>query len=494
MVFPRESGYRKWLIIGLIVQVIAAWFSVGFHHPDEHFQVLEFCNNKLGYSPAADLPWEYGAQCRSSIPPYIALEVCRVLNVLGLYSPFMAAFLLRLIMGVATWWLACRMISTLISDFATDQGKKLFVLCSFLLWFVPYIGVRFSSENIAGILFFFAITLLLRMDSPLRKSFPKLMLAGLLMGIALYIRLQMGFAFIGLAIWLLFIRKSNWSALFTLASFILVGCAISIVPDRFFYGKWVLTPLNYFVVNIVEHKAAACGVSPWWDYFWMFFQLAVPPISLVLLLSFFTGIFKKPLHLLSIICIFMIIGHMMISHKEMRFLFPLFFAFIFLVCQGMEVLLLKYRGRRWYGGLFPVLLVVNVLLLTVKIFTPAQEAIGYYDCLYGLHTDKNTTFVSLEKSPYKLVDVELNFYKPQGLTINVLPDKSRLDSLLKKKDEGKGSYIVLSPKNIGDNELTGYSVEKLYCPFPNWLLRFNFFDWQSRSNIWTIYRVHPKAS
>jgi phosphatidylinositol glycan class B len=50
-----KSEYSKFFFAGLIFILICAWLSLGYNHPDEHFQVLEFGNYKLGFSPAAQL-------------------------------------------------------------------------------------------------------------------------------------------------------------------------------------------------------------------------------------------------------------------------------------------------------------------------------------------------------------------------------------------------------------------------------------------------------
>ena len=195
-----DTPYRKIFWLGLLVQVIAAWFSVGYNHSDEHFQVLEFCNYKLGLSPASALPWEFGAQCRAGLQPFIAFCVCRGLQLIGLYNPFRAAFLLRLGMGLLTWVVTCRIVLLMLPQFVTDKGKRAYVWCSFLLWFVPYIGVRFSAESFSGVLFFLAISLLLDLNGyTSTKRNLRLLFAGLLLGFTLVLRLQMAFAFAGLA-------------------------------------------------------------------------------------------------------------------------------------------------------------------------------------------------------------------------------------------------------------------------------------------------------
>ena len=236
MIFSSLSPYRKWLILGLCLQVIAAWYSLGYNQPDEHFQVLEYSNYKMGYSPASDLPWEFSEKCRSAIQPFIACCIFKPLHAMGLFNPFAAVFLLRLLMGIFTWVVTCRILVLLLPEFTTERGKQIYVWCSFFLWFVPYLGVRFSSEHLAGLLFFLALSLFLKeRRNPGPSHRYNIAAAGLLLGFALFLRVQLAFAFAGLGIWMLFINKWQWRDWVILACFFLMGCGGSVLIDHWFW-------------------------------------------------------------------------------------------------------------------------------------------------------------------------------------------------------------------------------------------------------------------
>ncbi|MFM8269732.1 MAG: hypothetical protein ACKN9V_06035, partial [Pseudomonadota bacterium] len=89
--------------LGLTCLLIAAFFSIGFHHFDEHFQILEFAGSRLGLSSSSDLPWEYQAQMRSSFQPSIVLLVHKILAIFQSKDPFLAALILRLLSAVLSW-------------------------------------------------------------------------------------------------------------------------------------------------------------------------------------------------------------------------------------------------------------------------------------------------------------------------------------------------------------------------------------------------------
>jgi len=483
--------YRNWFLLGLLVQLIAAWFSVGYHQPDEHFQVLEFCNYKLSHSSAKDLAWEFQAQCRPALQPFIAWCLCRFLEITGTYNPFIAAFLLRLSMGILTWWVTCRMLLLLLPEMVTQKGKQALVFCSFFLWFVPYIGVRFSAENFSGLLFFLALSFLLYIkDSVDKKNTLRLLIAGLFIGFAVFIRLQVALAVIALAASILLYRK--WPIRYWVMLLIsgVAAIALSVVVDYWFYGQWVFTPYNYFNVNIIQHVAAKFGVTPWWYYITDFIAIGVPPISVVLLPLFFVGLWQKPRHLLSWIAVLFIAGHCFIGHKEMRFLFPVSIAFIFLACTGFDAMMSRYPAKKIYRWAIPLFVSLNIAMLVIRLFMPAQEGMKYFEFLYNFTKKQNTILVSSHDPVYTLVGLKVNFYKPQGLDERIIESTAELSAIL---HEANGRPVLfLSHEMTPGPLLDGYKTEKVYCILPAWMSRMNFNDWQSRSSIWTIYRVFPK--
>jgi len=101
-----EVCKEKWLLLaGVIVYGTTAWCSVGHYGTDEHFQILEFANYKLGLTPINDLPWEFPARVRSGLQPMLAYGAIRAADTLGANSPFTQVFLLRLITGLLCLWM-----------------------------------------------------------------------------------------------------------------------------------------------------------------------------------------------------------------------------------------------------------------------------------------------------------------------------------------------------------------------------------------------------
>jgi phosphatidylinositol glycan class B len=219
----------------------------------------------------------------------------------------------------------------------------------------------------------------------------------------------------------------------------------------------------------------------------MFFNLAIPPLSVLLLLSFFTGSFKRRSHLFFLVTACFLAGHFAIGHKEMRFLFPIAIPFIYLVSSGLEDIYLKYHGRKWATVTVKLLLTLNFGVLAFKMFTPAEEVIKYYNFLYHYSLNKNAVVLSFNKSAFWMDNIEVNFYKPHPAQLAICTDSADVTGVI-AKNTGK-EIIYLSKHLIADNLLAGHHLELIYCQFPQWVLHFNINNWQERSYIWAVYRI-----
>lgn len=475
---------KLWYRLGLAVFIITAIFSIGYHNHDEHFQVLEFANYKMGFSAADDLPWEFTARIRPGIQPFIVWCLGSVLQSVNMYNPFLLAMLLRLAMAVLYWWAIVKLVKQLLPDFNHNRSKVLWVACAFLLWFVPYTSIRFSAEGFSGMLFCFAASILLKDNSPTSRRYLHLLIAGLILGFAWFARVQLGFALVGVAVWIMFISKwaFRYQALL-LASFI-IATGICVAIDYWLYYEWVFTPYNYFEVNLLQNKASEFGTSPWWGYFELFIMNGVPPLSIVLLLLFFRGVWKKPSHLFTLSCLTFFIGHFFIGHKEMRFLFPLAVPFIYLACIGVDSWI-NLPQRRITSIGFKVLVFMNIGLLVYRAFTPAQDTIKYQEYMYRQAGNGATTLLCIGENPYQAVTLNMNFYRHKNLDVQQIDN---MDALLNMNI--KEQAFLYSPRMLDAATVENYQLVQVYSSLPEWIRKFNFNNWLERTRIGVIYKFH----
>ncbi len=475
---------------GLIIFIITAIFSSGYNHFDEHFQILEFCNYKLGKVGTSSLPWEFHEKLRPGIQPFIAYLFAKALFAFNLYNPFKLALLLRLFMALLSWIAVRKTILVFQPDFNNSKIKSLYILAAYLLWFVPYIAVRFSAENFSCILLFLAISAIypyIKAENTMPIS--KLLICGFLLGFAFFSRIQIIFALAGMVFWLLFQDRLLRDWVLIALSFI-IAILVNVYIDYWLYNQWTFTPYNYFNANILQQKASSFGTSPWYQYILFFIETAVPPLSIVLLVYFIIGLRQKAGHLFGIICISFLIGHFMIGHKELRFLFPILPAFIFITTYGLRKTIANYANNKTYKYLAVLLVTTNILVLLYKMHSPATSEIPYYKAVYNSVENKKTILFVIGNSPYHKVDLELNFYKPERLQIAQIRTPYLIPLLLSSTHYEK--ILLLDDGDQIPETIGKFSVKRIYNSLPDWLLKTYKNSWPQHYKIRSLYEVSIK--
>jgi len=481
-----KISHRNIFIGGFIVFIITAIFSSGSYHPDEHFQILEFANYKLGNSPVSDLPWEFHEKIRPALQPTLAVGLLKLMGFIGIKNPFTCVLILRLLTAILSWVVLVKLSQLMAVNFKSERTKKIYFLLTFFLWFVPLLAVRFSSENYSSITFFAAIYLILRFNENAGSSkISMLALSGLLLGFSFFFRFQIGFAIIGLVLWIIFIGKIKWKHLWVIAVSGMASIAICLYIDYWFYGEFELTALNYFKSNIVDNKAANWGTNPWWFYFLTYFQGAVPPLSIFLAIAFFIGLFKNPKNIFLWCMIPFLVVHFMIGHKEIRFLFPMTFGFIYLVSLGLEFLIDLPKWKIPIKFIFPLTVLLNSIILLIVIFTATESSVKYYQYMYKIAKEKEVVILCKEKHFYDYVGLTTNIYKSPNIQSLVVKNDHEVSQYL---DSTKIKTVYILERSFASPPVhQNYQTNTAYCIFPPWIIHFNFNNWMKRSRIWKIF-------
>jgi len=481
---------RTLFLIGILLCVVAAWFTIGYHNPDEHTQIWEFAHYKIGRVSASELSWEFPSKMRPGLQPFIAYCSILATETLGVNSPFTQAFLMRLLMGIAAlfvYWEWSRWLSRDLRNAASIRWLRIGFL---FFWLMPYLNVRFSSENTAAISFFGGLLLLLQALAQSQKQFSgKLVWAGLLLGLSFFFRYQIAFAGIGLFAWLLWQQRMGLKAWAALSIGALIAIGVGFVTDYWLYGEWVLAPYNYYYYNIVEEKAAGFGVWPFWWYVTEMPVALVPPLSILLCLLFAVGIWRKPRHPLTWCVVPFIVAHSMIAHKEVRFMFSMALPFFFLATAGWQYFQEKYVVKKWMEKTFMAFFWLNIVIMVFRILLPAKDMAIYYKFIWDWHHEKpETTVYFVKKAPQKHFPLVISFYE--------IPAQNRRDWYIDPSHSNDttalrpGDLMVLTDASrMSATAPPGYELELEFTYYPEWLLHFNPNDWQSRTLIWKIYSL-----
>ena len=66
-----------------LINLITAFFSSGYYHTDEHMQILEFANYKLGHNPASNMPNEFFSKMRSWLLPGFYFLSYKIIHIIS---------------------------------------------------------------------------------------------------------------------------------------------------------------------------------------------------------------------------------------------------------------------------------------------------------------------------------------------------------------------------------------------------------------------------
>jgi GPI mannosyltransferase 3 len=300
----------------------------------------------------------------------------------------------------------------------------------------------------------------------------------------------MAFAILGVFGWLFFVDKRDWISLFIVALGIMAAIFIGVLIDHWFYGQWVFIPYNYLNVNLLQGKAGSVfGVMPFWWYVPEFIARMTPPVSVVLLLLAVKGFKSLKNHILIWAMVPFIVVHFMIGHKELRFLFPALSAIVLLAAGGWnQYLKHPILNQRYTRLIINLTVFVNLILLLAATFRPASDAVPYYQFLYETTKQQGVTHLIVEKKdPYEHVGLPTSFYKHPNMTVNIVESVADLLSS-PNNSVHDGDLVLLQTMNYQSTN-PGITLEKVYCYYPDAIKWVNFGNWQSRTRIWTVYRV-----
>jgi phosphatidylinositol glycan class B len=279
----------------------------------------------------------------------------------------------------------------------------------------------------------------------------------------------------------------HWKNLLILSVAGIFAMVFCVFLDCKLYGQFELTPVNYYISNIIQHKAASWGIKPWWYYFYFFIVQTIPPIGVILLVFFLIGLYKKPKNVFVWCIIPFLIAHFFVDHKEMRFLFPMVFGFIYLTSIGIDKYIVSGKYKKLGRIIFMICLIINIPILIFRSIIPSQEVMSYYKFLYNYTKENNITLLGYEHSVYNLIGVNVNFYKSPNVKCIVMKNDSAITNYL---NNNKPDSVFVYYENIADDKkYDGYTNERVYCLFPKWILACNINNWESRSNIWDIRKL-----
>ena len=337
--------------------------------------------------------------------------------------------------------------------------------CTFLFWCVPVLSVRFSSEILGGAFLCIAICRILDTD---KKKIWNHLIIGSLMGLSFITRFQMGLCILGIFIWALTMNRYS----FKICSVWIIGIFFSLIIlllcDFHVYDEWVFTPWSYFKSNLIEGVSSDFGVKPFYHYFHQLVLKLSPPIGLALILCLFISLFKRKFHLFNVVIWSLLVTHMVIPHKELRFIYPLIFLSPWLILEAY-IFIRKWKYARLI--LIPIA-VVNLFIIIPALAAPAGEGqIRMIRLLEEKNENKNKPLIlnfTPKNNPLDpLGGLYANFYIESPVEykeVDLLNDMGYKDKIF------PGEFFVLSEKdferlNAENWNVIDYNLQPWLHPF-----------------------------
>lgn len=488
---------RYWLITAITLHLLAAWFSVGHYHDDEYAQILNFATSKIDMGMQSELMWEFKAGVRSGFQPFIAFFISKSSNLAGIDSPFILAFVYRLISAAISLIATIVFIQSIAQDISSKIAFKWTAFFLLFSWILIFTNVRFSSEGWACSFFLLGLGLY-RYPSP--ATLKRFLLIGLCFGLAFLARYQMGFILLGFGLWMVFINKQKPFNIFIILFAGLLTLILGAGFDWWLYGEPTVSSWKYFKWH---YDGLGGGISnalpePWWFYVYYSAVQLIPPLTLLLPVSVAGFWLMFPKHPVTWLTVPFVLFHTVFGHKEMRYLFPLLpFAPVMFTMVGLKIdTQLKLLKRNFFkyswAFIFWSSMFVNTLLVVLILSLPASKEVALWqNCLTPLSAESKPVLMILDQDGSYSDPAELNmdFYNTNKLEIISVKDENHIKQVLNQYS-GR-DILYASRKRNRSQELNnaGLSHELVCQALPNWILKININDWTSRTSMWRIWSI-----
>lgn len=484
MPFLENISFKnKILCLALLVYGLTAYFSVGYYHADEHYQIIEFAGSKLGTHSTNELAWEYKAGLRQAIQPTMAYGIIKTFTVFHIDNPYVQTFLIRLLTGL----FAIFVINKLINAFYPSVNRKnhtVFIILSFFLWFLPMLNIRFTSETMSGLTLLLALAYAEDNHICVKRKY---LLIGILLGFSFIFRFQSAFASLGLIAWLMFIRKEHISKIGSLLLGGFMVLCLGVLLDSWFYNKFTFTIYNYFYTSFLDNNTDAFGTSPWYYYFTSIIHYSIIPIGILILFSLIILAIRKPKHILIWMLFPFILFHTLIPHKEERFLFPMINLIpIVLILAYQEFIEIAFVRRlknvksiRIGFVIFIVFCAgLNIIGLFVMTFKPAgigRTAITKY--IHDTYGEKPIKVICNNwANPYNpFMSIPTKYYVQKNITDTVISSISSLQP--QQIDKAKVNIFITHKSELKDPDnrkiLSDLGFVEVKQSIPKWTEKLN---------------------
>ncbi len=465
-----------YIFLGLILHLISAYFTYGFYSDDEHFQILEPAAYLLGLNDVviedtSGYYWEWRLHIRMRpwLQPYIYYNLISLIKSIGIDDPFKWTFIIRTLSTLLGFLSITYLFFTFKNFFLKKESHfNYFIFFSF--WFYPFLHSRTSSENLSITLFIFAFCILYKQlqVKKLKLNYFLFFIASFLMGLSMVAKFNLVFTSIPFFIWMT-IFKFNIVRIPIFGISILLALSLGLYIDYINWGSYKNTYLQFYKFNLDETwgRLSDYGTEPWWYFFTETITQLAPILSVFFVIGLIIFWIKNPINPITWITFTTIIVISIFSHKEIRYIFPVYIFAPFFVAYFFEKFEYKYISTT----LKTLVILSNILFLSLTLFVPPNSKVGVYKYIFD-NIDSNNIYY-LGNNPYLVNNMEPFIYT------KFLPPISELNNEITKKD----IWIVTNQYNIISDLPNNCNIK--YTTYPEAIFNLND-NWKRLNLNWYI--------
>jgi len=393
------------LLVAMILRLPAVIFSKGYMASDDHFETVQIAYDGIQKGLLNDngtLRWERVQPeniGRSPLYVLFLFSLMKLQSWAGITNLDAMMYLVRLLhalLSLLTVYCGVRYISDSTGSRAAALVGGLVLAGHFLL---PYLSVRNLIEQVSAD--FLVPSVYLAYRGVKEKNDRFMAMSGILGGIAWMIRFNTGLAVLPIPFAVWYLVRSIRQALYFAAGGILM-LLFSGSLDIPFLGSFGRSSFN-----IMERFLFPSELPPLPQPFWMFAVLIVgvliPPFSLYFLGSIFNRKIIREHFIIFSSAFLFFLAHSIITHKEERFMLPIFPLIIILGTVGLhrwvnEGLLSDFhlKAMKITGVIAAV-----ISLILLPIFTLNYAHRGSVDSLVYLSCQNDVTKYLVDRTERK---------------------------------------------------------------------------------------------
>lgn len=327
-----KQEYKWILLAALFIRLVAVIFSQGYGMHDDHFLVIESAASWVhGYDYNNWLPWSEGnmGHPEGHSFTYVGLNYSyfAAMKFVGISDPKILMLINRLIHGLLSMLVVIYGIK-ITEKLSHVRNAKIVGWLLALLWIIPFVSVRNLVETAPIPIMVLGFWVLIR-----ERKTSDILIAGLLFGLAVSFRYQIGVFAIGIAA--IYFFRFQWKPFLLFCAGVLLTFIITQgLVDYLIWGYPFAEMIAYIEYNMNE----GTDYLPNTNYFMYFFVLIG---SLLIPLGFliFAGFLKswKKYSLLFVPTLVFILFHTAYPNRQERFILTVLPFFIILGVMGWEL-------------------------------------------------------------------------------------------------------------------------------------------------------------